>query len=60
MDMNMHRLKQFIFGTYNCNCNRKRKDNLHNINCASWKNAWRWKSYQKKLINQEQLSKERK
>lgn len=33
-------IKQLIFGTKNCNCNRRRNDGLHNMNCQSWHNAW--------------------
>ena len=39
----MSGLKQLIFGVKNCNCNKRRKDGLHNVNCVSLKNGWSWK-----------------
>ena len=43
-------LKQMIFGVKDCNCNRRRKDGYHNVNCESWKNAWNWKKYQQECL----------
>ena len=48
----LHTLKQFVFGTKLCTCNKRRKDGLHNVNCASWQNAWHWEAYKKRLIQE--------